>query len=99
VSTTRRPAPPPLEGDDRFITLVITAGWAIALIVLLIVRSSLAPADRWWIWVTVAGLGAGLFGLAWVPYLKRSRARSAARREQRAMAQTGAQGGNGGFGG
>jgi hypothetical protein len=99
VSTTRRPAPPPLEGDDRVITLVITAGWAIALIVLLIVRSSLAPADRWWIWVAVAGLGAGLFGLAWVPYLKRSRARAAERRQQRAMAQPGAQDGNGGSSG
>jgi Protein of unknown function (DUF2530) len=99
VSTTRRPAPPPLEGDDRLITLVITAGWAIALIVLLIVRSSLAPADRWWIWVAVAGLGAGLFGLAWVPYLKRSRAKAAERREQRTMAQAGAHGRNGGFSG
>jgi hypothetical protein len=94
VSSTRRPAPPPLEGDDRLITLVITAGWAIALIVLLIVRSSLAPADRWWLWVAVAGLATGLFGLAWVPYLKRSRARAAQRREQRAMAQAGAYGGN-----
>jgi Protein of unknown function (DUF2530) len=99
VSTTRRPAPPPLEGDDRVITLVITAGWAVALIVLLIVRSSLAPADRWWIWVAVAGLGAGLFGLAWVPYLKRSRARAAERRGQRATARAGAQDGNGGSGG
>jgi uncharacterized protein DUF2530 len=85
VSTTRRPAPPPLEGDDRLITLVITAGWAIALIVMLIVRDSLAPADQWWFWVPVAGFVTGLFGLAWVPYLKRSRARAAERRQQRAQ--------------
>jgi hypothetical protein len=85
VSTTRRPAPPPLEGDDRLITLVITAGWAIALIVMLIVRDGLAPADQWWFWVPVAGFVTGLFGLAWVPYLKRSRARAAERRQQRAQ--------------
>jgi hypothetical protein len=85
VSTTRRPAPPPLEGDDRLITLVITAGWAVALIVMLIVRNSLAPADQWWFWVPVAGFVTGLFGLAWVPYLKRSRARAAERRQQRAQ--------------
>ncbi len=99
MSTTRRPAPPPLEGDDRVITLVITAGWAIALVVLLIVRGSLAPADRWWIWVAAAGLGTGLFGLAWVPYLKRSRARAAERREQRATARADARGRSGGSSG
>jgi hypothetical protein len=85
VSTLRRPAPPPREGDDRFITLAITAGWAIALIILLIVRSSLAPADKWWIWVPVAGFITGLFGLAYVPYVKRSRARAAEHRQQRAQ--------------
>jgi Protein of unknown function (DUF2530) len=78
--------PPPLEVDDRLITGVITAGWAVALIVLLIVRNDLAAADRWWIWVAVAGLGLGLFGLAYVPHLKRSRARVAARRQQAAGA-------------
>jgi hypothetical protein len=89
VSTTRRPAPPPLEGDDRLITLIITGGWAIALIVMLIVRDSLAPADRWWIWVPVAGFVTGLFVLAYVPYVKRARARAAERRQQRAMPQDG----------
>ena len=57
-----------------------------ALIVLLIVRDQLAPADRWWIWVAVAGLCLGLFGLAYVPYLKRSRARAAARRDEQQSA-------------
>jgi hypothetical protein len=89
VSTPLRPAPPPLEGDDRLITLIITGGWAIALIVMLIVRDSLAPADRWWIWVPVAGFVTGLFGLAYVPYVKRARARAAERRQQRAMPQDG----------
>ena len=77
-----RPAPPPLEGDDRLITGVITAGFAIALIVLLAVRDQLAAADRWWIWVAALGTAMGLFGFAYVPYLKRSRLRAAERRQR-----------------
>lgn len=75
-----RPAPPPLEGDDRLITGVITAGFAIALIVLLVERDQLPDADRWWVWVAALGTVMGLFGFAYVPYLKRSRARAAERR-------------------
>jgi Protein of unknown function (DUF2530) len=75
-----RPVPPPLEGDDRLITAVITAGFLVALIVLLIVRDSLPAADRWWIWVAASGTALGLFGLAYVPHLKRSRAQAAERR-------------------
>ena len=72
--------PPPLEGDDRLITAVITAGWLVALIVLLIMRDHLPAADRWWIWVTTFGTALGIFGLIYVPHLKRSRDRAAARR-------------------
>jgi uncharacterized protein DUF2530 len=74
------PVPPPLEGNDQLITAVITGGWAIALIVLLVVRDQLASADRWWVWVAVAGTCLGVFGLVYVPWLKRSRRRAAARR-------------------
>jgi Protein of unknown function (DUF2530) len=78
----RRPAPPPREADDRQVTAVITVGWAIALAVLVTVRHSL-PADmRWWVWTCAFGLGMGLFGLWYVPFLKRHRARLAARRAQ-----------------
>lgn len=80
MNRPERPVPPPLEGNDRLITAVITAGWAIALIVLLAVRGELAPADRWWFWVAAFGTLLGLFGLAYVPYLKRSRERAAERR-------------------
>jgi len=72
--------PPPLEGDDRLITAVITAGWLVALIVLLIMRDHLPAADRWWIWVPAFGTALGIFGLVYVPHLKRSRDRAAARR-------------------
>ena len=76
-----RPAPPPpLEADDRLVTGSITGGWALALIVLLIVRGSLPADARWWIWTCATGLGMGLFGLWYVPRYKRARARAAARR-------------------
>ena len=60
--------------------MVGTAGWALALIVLLIVRSSLPADARWWIWTCAAGVLMGLFALWYVPRFKRARARAAARR-------------------
>jgi type VI protein secretion system component VasK len=74
----RRSPPPPLEADDRLVIRVITAGWAIALVVLLIIRGSLPPGQRWWVWTCVAGLAFGIFGLWYVPRLKRGRSRAAA---------------------
>jgi hypothetical protein len=79
-SSPRRPAPPPLEANDQLVTVVVSAGWAIALITLLAVRGELAASDRWWIWTCAAGLALGLFGLVYVPYLKRARSRAARRR-------------------
>ena len=78
----RRPAPPPKEADDHQVTAVITAGWAIALAVVLTVRDSLPTDARWWVWTCAFGLAMGLFGLWYVPFLKRHRARLAARRRQ-----------------
>lgn len=75
-----RPAPPPLEANDERVTAIITAGWAIALVAVLIMRDQIPAGDRWWIWTCAAGLGMGLFGLWYVPRLKRTRARKAARR-------------------
>jgi hypothetical protein len=80
VKRTLRPAPPPLEGNDVAITMVGTVAWAVSLIVLLAVREQLPPADRWWIWVAAFGCFMGLFGLVYVPHLKRSRERAAQRR-------------------
>jgi hypothetical protein len=81
VKQSRGPSPPPpLEANDRLVTVVGTAGWALALIILLIVRGSLPADARWWIWTSAAGVMMGLFALWYVPRLKRSRARAAARR-------------------
>ena len=77
---TRPAPPPPLEANDWLVTVIGTAGWALALIVLLIIRGSLPAADRWWIWTCATGLAMGLFALWYVPRFKRARARAAARR-------------------
>ena len=86
-----RPSPPPpLEANDQLVAGVVTAGWAIALVVLLIVRDSLPGHERWWIWTCVAGMALGLFALWYVPRLKRSRAKAAARaRDQSAPRDSG----------
>ena len=75
--------PPPLEANDQLVDAAITVGWAIALVVLLVIRTDLRPGERWWIWVAVVGAGQGLFGLVYLPYLKRSRQRAAQRRARR----------------
>ena len=82
MSSDRRPAPPPLEANDQTVTASITVGWVIALVVLFLLRGDLPATDRWWIWVPVTGVGIGLFGLAYVPHLKRSRERAARRRAE-----------------
>jgi hypothetical protein len=77
----QRPAPP-REANDLRVTRVITAGWAIALAVMLILSAvpGVVPAGRrWWIWTCVTGVAMGLFGLWYVPVLQRNRARAAAR--------------------
>ncbi len=61
-------------------TAAITLGWVLALIVLLFVRQSLPAGVRWWVWTCVCGVLMGLFGLWYVPILKRRRARIAAQR-------------------
>jgi hypothetical protein len=82
VSRSLRPAPPPLEANDQLVIGAITAGWAAALGVMLVIYGQLRPADRWWVWICVAGVGLGLFGLWYMPRVKRARARGAARREE-----------------
>ena len=82
MTRSRRPAPPPLEANDQLVTAVGTAAWAVALVILLILREQIPADERWWIWTCAAGLAMGLFGLWYVPRLKRARGRAAARRKQ-----------------
>ena len=77
-----------MEADDRQVTAVITLGWVLALVVLLSVRSMLPTDVRWWVWTCVTGLVMGLFGLWYVPFLKRRRARLAQARATLAEPET-----------
>jgi hypothetical protein len=82
MRSARRPTPPPLEANDQAVTAVITVGWAIALVILLILHDQLPSSQRWWSWTCLAGVAMGLFGLWYVPRLKRGRARKAQQRGQ-----------------
>jgi Protein of unknown function (DUF2530) len=64
------------------VTIIVTAGWAVALVVVLIVRDALPAGSRWWVWTCVTGLVMGLIGLWYVPVMKRGRSRAATRRDQ-----------------
>ena len=87
MTHSRRPAPPPLEANDRQVTVVGTVAWAVALAVTLVLRGQIPAGDRWWIWTCVVGVAMGLFALWYVPNFKRARARKAQRRaETRAAA-------------
>src|SRR5260370_40692392 len=72
-----RPAPPPMETNERLVTALVTAGWAIALITLLLLRDQLPAGERWGIWTCATGFAMGLFGLWHDPPLKHLRARTA----------------------
>ena len=73
MSRTLRPAPPPLEANDQLVTAIITAAWAVALVVLLVLRDQIPPSERWWIWTCLTGVAMGIFGFWYVPRLKRAR--------------------------
>jgi Protein of unknown function (DUF2530) len=88
MAHSRRPAPPPLEANDRQVTVVGTVAWAAALAVTLVLREQIPAGDRWWIWTCVVGVAMGLFALWYVPYFKRARARKAQRRAETRAATT-----------
>ena len=67
----RRPDPPPLETDDVRTVAVGTAAWAVALVVLVVLRLAGVDVETWWIWMCACGAGLGLAG---VRYCQRRRA-------------------------
>jgi hypothetical protein len=79
---SKHPSPPALEANDRLVTIAGTAAWAVALVVLLVLRDRIPAGQRWWIWTCATGVVMGLFALWFVPRVKRGRARSAERRKQ-----------------
>lgn len=77
--TRSRRTVPVREANDQFVTAVITAAWGAALVVLLALWGQIPPASRWWTWTCLAGFCMGLFGLWFVPRLKRARGQKADR--------------------
>lgn len=44
----------------------MTALWAVALVVLLVLGDRLPPDKHWWIWTCAAGIGGGMAALVYV---------------------------------
>ncbi|MEU7001039.1 DUF2530 domain-containing protein [Nonomuraea sp. NPDC046570] len=68
-----RPDPEPLKTNDRAAILAGTGLWAVALVVLLILRPP--PEHSWWIWTCVTGIAFGGFGYWFVSRMHRRRSR------------------------
>jgi hypothetical protein len=62
-AVARRPDPPPLETNDVVLVAVGTAGWALALVVLLLLDAVGKDIHGWWLWMCAAGIGLGLVGV------------------------------------
>jgi hypothetical protein len=58
-----RPDPAPLETDDVKVVAVITAGWALGLVVLLVLRVTGTEVRDWWLGMCGYGLALGLYGV------------------------------------
>jgi hypothetical protein len=59
----RRPDPEPLETDDVKIVAAGTGVWAVAFVVLLILRVTGADIHGWWLEMCAAGFLLGLLGV------------------------------------
>ena len=60
----RRPDPPPLETDDVRTVAVGTAAWALALVVLLVLRLTDATrVEGWWLAMCASGAVLGVLGV------------------------------------
>ena len=68
--SARRPDPPPLETNDVAIVAGGTALWAVALVVLLVLRVTDHEVHDWWLEMCAAGV---LLGLVGVRYCRRRR--------------------------
>lgn len=71
TSRSRHPTPEPLDTNEIAVVAVITAMWAVALVVLLLMGGHLGPENRWWIWTCAAGIGGGLLALAYLRQRRR----------------------------
>lgn len=76
TSRTREPIrPEPVKVNVNYVIAAGTAGWVIALIVILAVPALHQGQRSWWPWVPVISIGLGV--LAWV-YIRRGRGNATA---------------------
>lgn len=59
----RRPDPEPLETNDVAIVAAGTLAWALALVVLLVLKATGTDIHDWWWQTCVAGVALGLLGV------------------------------------
>lgn len=71
MALARRPDPEPLETDDVRIVGGLTGVWAIALVVLLVIKAAGGGVHTWWLLMCAEGAVLGLVG---VRYCRRRRA-------------------------
>jgi hypothetical protein len=58
-----RPDPAPLETDDVKVVAVVTAAWALALVVLVVLRLTGQDVHGWWMVMCGYGIALGLYGV------------------------------------
>jgi hypothetical protein len=63
VPLASRPDPPPLETDDARIVAGGTAGWLLALVVLLVLKAAGVDVHGWWLVMCLCGAALGLYGI------------------------------------
>ena len=74
-----RPDPAPLEIDDVKVVAVVTAAWALGLLVLLVLRLAGNDVHGWWMVMCGYGLALGLYGVRYCRRRHEAIARDAAR--------------------
>ena len=76
----RHPDPPPLETDDAKVVLAGTVLWALALVVLLVLRvADVVEVRDWWLGMCAYGIALGLFGARYARRRSQAVDRDAAR--------------------
>jgi hypothetical protein len=84
VANASKPAPEPMEVDDRLVLGVATALWVIALLVLAFGFHHQLNRHHagWWLWTCVAGIVMGGYGVTYFYVRRRPRLRAQGQQRQ-----------------